>query len=141
MKHLKFIFLLLLIVCFSCKEQEKQTETSYLPNYEYNNNIEDNSNLINKSFVFSCGSGCAMRYSVENIQFKEQIATVKFKIETFIDEELSETFQESYDFIYDSKNNITKVLNKDNQNVLETLPNGAKESFIEFSKLLLKSRS
>ena len=65
--------------------------------------------LKNKSFVVSCGGGCAM------------------------------TYMENYSFIYDAANHVDQVLDVKHKNALETLPLGARKSFVDFGKDLIKT--
>lgn len=89
-----------------------------------------------KSFVVSCGSGCALTYTVEQITKNESSYKIKFKVEMYEDEVLSDTYYETYFFIYNS-NKISKiVLEGSEKNVLETLPKNAIESFTEFAEKL-----
>ncbi|MCD0478912.1 hypothetical protein LPB90_10615 [Chryseobacterium sp. LC2016-29] len=96
-------------------------------------------NVQNKSFVISCGTECAMTYTAEQITKNKSSFKVKFNVDMYTNEEISDSYKETYSFIYDESNNIDKIiLEGANRNALETLPIGAKESFVEFSKLLLK---
>jgi len=65
--------------------------------------------LKSKSFVVSCGGGCAMTYT------------------------------ENYSFIYDAANHVDQVLDVKHKNALETLPVGARKSFVDFGKDLIKT--
>ncbi|SNV34687.1 Uncharacterised protein [Chryseobacterium taklimakanense] len=142
--------ILILYILFSlfigCKKNEKnQNTTSVLDTKKVrktdalNNKINAVEKIRDKSFVISCGTSCAMTYSAEQIIKNNSIFKVKFNVDNYINEELADTYKETYSFIYDKSNNIDKILLEGtNQNALETLPYGAKESFIEFSKQLLK---
>ena len=104
-----------------------------------NGKINDVEKVNEKSFVISCGTSCAMTYTAEQIINNKSIFKVKFNVDNYINEELVDTYKETYSFVYDKSNNIYKIiLEGTNQNALETLPSGARQSFIEFSKQLLK---
>lgn len=89
-----------------------------------------------KSFVVSCGSGCAMTYTAEQITKNESSYKVKFKVEMYEDEVLSDTYYETYFFIYNSDKLSKVVLEGSEKNVLETLPKNAIQSFTEFAEKL-----
>lgn len=94
--------------------------------------------IQNKSFVISCGSGCAMTYTAEQIIKEKSSIKVKFKVEMYINEVLSDTYEENYLFIYDTFNGISKILFENTKrDALETLPTGAQKSFRDFSKELI----
>lgn len=96
---------------------------------------------INKSFVLNCGSGCAMTYTAENISSELPRIKVKFKIETYLDEKLSDTYYDVYIFNYDNLNNIIKIESEGkNENILENLLPDAQESFKKFSIDLIKDK-
>lgn len=87
------------------------------------------------SFVVSCGSGCSMRYSAENIIYDQSDIEVKFKIEAFIDGNSNDISYETYIFSYDSSNEVVLVRQKGNtENILENLTSDARLSFKAFGK-------
>lgn len=90
------------------------------------------------SFVLSCGSGCAMTYTPESITGKLPVLIVQFKVEMLVDEELTDTYSEVYEFFYNSSKQIERVrMQGKNNNVLRTLMPGAQRSFKEFAEKLL----
>lgn len=100
--------------------------------------ISENSKEANDSFVISCGSGCAMTYNVKNIIDLENVKEVKFEIETYIDNVLSETNHETYLFYYNQSNQIEKIQHKaEKENILENLLPDAVESFKNFAGKLV----
>ncbi|WP_128572448.1 hypothetical protein [Chryseobacterium sp. P1-3] len=106
--------------------------------YNSNDQIENKSD---NSFVLSCGSGCAMTYTLQSIQQNNAIVNVKFKVENYINEELSDTYYEKYNFIYNNLGEIERInLEGKNDNILETLMPDAQESFRNFSKSLIKNK-
>ncbi|MCS3868584.1 hypothetical protein J3D55_001500 [Chryseobacterium ginsenosidimutans] len=105
---------------------------------------EENKTVTNdsQSFVLSCGSGCAMTYVSENITGNLPELKVKFKVEMYVDEKLSDTYNEVYIFSYDQSNQIEDVhLEGKNENVLKTLLPTAQISFRDFAKELVKKNS
>ncbi|MDR2238597.1 MAG: hypothetical protein LBE92_20905 [Chryseobacterium sp.] len=105
-------------------------ETNYLESLQY------------KSFVVSCGGGCAMTYIANNVEKENSVFKVKFTVEMYTNEQLSDTYNETYLFFYDQSPKINKIILKGTKNnALETLPNGARRSFIEFSENLIKASS
>lgn len=89
------------------------------------------------SFVVSCGSGCAMTYIVRKILKEKAGYTVTFSVDMYIDERLSDQFDETYSFIFDRNHRIYKIISEGTQqNVLKTLPAAARRSFLDFSQTL-----
>ena len=100
--------------------------------------INDNSKELNNSFVISCGSGCAMTYNVKNVKDLGNIKEVRFEVETYIDELLSETNDETYLFYYNRSNQIEKIQHKgEKENILENLLPNTVESFKKFAGKLI----
>ena len=100
--------------------------------------INDNSKELNDSFVISCGSGCAMTYNFKNVKDLGNIKEVRFEVETYIDEVLSETNNETYLFYYNRSNQIEKIQHKgEKENILENLLPDAVESFKNFAGKLV----
>lgn len=100
--------------------------------------INDNSKELNNSFVISCGSGCAMTYNVKNVKDLGNIKEVRFEVETYIDEVLSETNDETYLFYYNRSNQIEKIQHKgEKENILENLLPNTVESFKKFAGKLI----
>lgn len=96
----------------------------------------------NKSFVISCGSGCAMTYTAENIlQNGTTSIKVKFKVEMYTDEQLSDTYYETYFFSYNKNKEIEKInLEGKNENILSNLMPNAQESFREFATEIIQTK-
>lgn len=99
----------------------------------------DFSKVKNQSFVISCGTGCAMTHNVKDIkQINPSTIKVTFEVDMYMDEELSETFEENYTFYYDSSDNLKKITREgDKENALEFFIGGAKQSFEEFAMRLV----
>lgn len=100
--------------------------------------VNDNSKELSDSFVISCGSGCAMTYNLKNVKDLGNIKEVRFEVETYIDDVLSETNDETYLFYYNQSNQIEKIQHKgEKENILENLLPSAVESFKNFAGKLV----
>ena len=99
----------------------------------------DFSKIKNQSFVISCGTGCAMTHNVKEVkQINQSSIEVTFEVDMYMNEELSETFEENYTFYYDSSDNLTKIIREsDKENALDSFVGGAKQSFEEFAVKLV----
>ncbi|MBW1294161.1 hypothetical protein [Aquimarina litoralis] len=87
-------------------------ENTYTDTFSYN---DQNITLIsskktNNSFVISCGSGCAMTYSEHQIVSNPDSGKVTFKVEMFVNEQLSDEYYEAY--IYTCDETIDKTMIK-----------------------------
>ncbi|WP_294304179.1 hypothetical protein [uncultured Chryseobacterium sp.] len=92
-----------------------------------------------ESFVLSCGSGCAMRYTAEKVQRNLSRITVIFKVEMYLDEQLSDTYDETYIFTYEPSGRIRDVrLKGKNEDVLKAGLPGTQRSFRDFAGELMK---
>lgn len=100
----------------------------------------DFSKLKNRSFVISCGTGCAMTHNVKKIkQINPLSIEVTFEIDMYINEEHSETFDDTFIFKYNNSNKLEKITREgETENALETFVGSAKESFEEFGAELIK---
>lgn len=124
------IILFAMVIMFTFQSCSKKTEK--------HSKIENAEKIIPKSFVYSCGSGCAMRYTIEEINHINQSSIlVKFKVLMFINEEVSDTFLVDYDFTFDKSNTLEKILNED-KDVMDNLKPEMKQDFINLSKTLIK---
>ncbi|WP_141248191.1 hypothetical protein, partial [Flavobacterium sp. ACN2] len=139
---------LLLILILGCKENTSKhdsknlVDTLKVNNSKILSDTKETKNTINKSFVISCGSGCAMTYTAESIQSEAPTIKVKFKVEMYLNEKVSDTYYEVYIFKYDTSNNIIKIQPEGkNENVLENLLPDAQESFKKFSIDLIKDKN
>ncbi|WP_175621197.1 hypothetical protein [Chryseobacterium schmidteae] len=100
--------------------------------------VNDNSKELSDSFVISCGFGCAMTYNLKNVKDLGNIKEVRFEVETYIDEVLSETNDETYLFYYNRSNQIEKIQHKgEKENILENLLPNTVESFKNFADKLV----
>lgn len=98
------------------------------------------SKIKNQSFVISCGTGCAMTYNVKEIkQMNPTSIKVTFNVESYIDEQSSETFVETYIFYYGNINIIQKIMTYGkSENIMNRLPESALQSFEDFALKLMK---
>ncbi|CAA7197351.1 hypothetical protein [Chryseobacterium potabilaquae] len=143
MKTNKFLQLILCLffITISCKKKDSTSYKILEKKQEYKTS-NSGSNTNNDSFVLSCGSGCAMTYTLQILQQDKYTINVKFKVETYIDEELSDTYYEKYNFWYNHFGEIEKINKEgDNDNVLQNLMPDAQIKFKKFSKLLLKNKN
>jgi len=99
---------------------------------------EDLKRLKSRSFVISCGGGCAMTYTANEIKQNTSYFKVKFKIEMYVNQVLTDTYIENYSFVVNGLKKIDKILDVKSENVVETLPLGARRSFLEFGKDLIQ---
>lgn len=145
----KIIFLnIVLFLLIGCKKEvSAQTssvisDTAKTEKSKASGNINYLEKIQEKSFVVSCGGGCAMTYTATDVQKIDSNFNVKFSVEMYVNEVLSETYNETYLFVYDKSGSIDKIIPEGKkENALDTLPDGAKRSFIEFSTLMKSSGS
>lgn len=140
----KIIISFLLFFIIGCKKNNASKITSIKTKdsvkSQSSSKISENSKEANDSFVISCGSGCTMTYNVKNIIDLENVKEVKFEIETYIDNVLSETNNEIYFFYYNQSNQIEKIQHKgQKENILENLLPDAVESFKNFAGKLVNN--
>lgn len=91
------------------------------------------------SFVLSCGSGCAMTYTAEKVQRNFPLVTVTFKVEMFLDGQLSDTYYETYVFSYDPSGRVRDIhLKGKNEDVLKNGLPATQKSFRNFADELMK---
>lgn len=109
----------------------------------YNNsdtiNISEKNNL-KLSLVLSCGSGCAMTYNATKITQTGLDIKVTFTIDMYIDEVVSDTYDETYIFSYDDSYRLEKIVKvgDEKENFLETQSVDNQKSFTDFAKELVK---
>lgn len=132
----------------SCKKEEVNTQTKNAAKTQDSLNRilpKEKQVVVNndlKSFVLSCGSGCAMTYTSEGVTGNLPDLKVKFKVEMYVDEQLSDTYNEIYIFSYNQSNQIENIhLEGKNDNVLKTLLPDAQRSFKEFADGLITENS
>ncbi len=144
-KAVATLVLSLLIIASGCenhKEKKVRVNTAEKkPDSAHNNdNTEKTTSADLPSFVLSCGSGCAMTYTADSIWGHLPDIKVKFNVEMFVDEQLTDTYNEIYVFSYDSSHKISAVHPEGNKDdVLKTLMPNAQQSFREFANELAKN--
>lgn len=143
----RIIFLnILIVLLIGCKKETNAQNKDILDTVKTKKNEVSKTNYLEslqyKSFVVSCGGGCAMTYIANNVEKDNSVFKVKFMVEMYTNEQLSGTYNEMYLFFYDQTGKISKIiLEGTKNNALETLPSGARRSFIEFSQNLIKATS
>jgi hypothetical protein len=133
-----------LSIQISCKKGEINSEISNFNRGQQDSvkisTIESNreaSEEESRSFVISCGSGCAIRYTSKQITKQGSDIKVSFIVEMYEDEALTDEYDETYIFSYSSAlklENITKEGEKGN--FLNTQMPDAQKSFTEFAERL-----
>ncbi|KFC18485.1 hypothetical protein [Chryseobacterium sp. FH1] len=95
----------------------------------------DFSKVKNQSFVISCGTGCAMTHNIKKVEeINPKSIKVTFEIDTYIDQEQTETFDEIYTFYYDNAKILKKITREgEAENALDNFMGSAKQSFEEFA--------
>ncbi|UEG51918.1 hypothetical protein LLH06_13200 [Mucilaginibacter daejeonensis] len=92
------------------------------------------------SFVVSCGSGCAMTYTPTRVTGALPNITVSFKVDMFMNDQLSDTYTEVYVFAYDPSDHIRTIhLQGKEESVLTTSPPSAQRSFAQFAAELISN--
>ncbi|MCU7619028.1 hypothetical protein NZ698_17760 [Chryseobacterium sp. PBS4-4] len=142
----KIIFIYFFIFSlFGCKESNAHVSEKISIKDSLKENVNKQDTILKEvpqSFVVSCGSGCAMTYNVKNVTSTGQIKKVDFGVDTYIDEVLSETNQESYLFFYDQFNKIEKIQHEgEKENILENLIPDVVESFKDFANSLVSKQA
>lgn len=103
-----------------------------------NNEID---RFIKESIVISCGSGCAISYSPENIKQFNNTIKVTFNVKMYENEDVTDTYDETYIFSYNNSNKLDKIeKEKENGDFLKTLMPDAQQSFIKFGENLISNQ-
>lgn len=90
--------------------------------------------MIGKSFVLSCGSGCPMTYIAKHAVKNAQNVSIKFNVEMYIDQTISETYDENYIFYYNKLNQLVNIKRVgQNEDFLESQSANAQNSFKKFA--------
>ncbi|WP_294333461.1 hypothetical protein [uncultured Chryseobacterium sp.] len=91
------------------------------------------------SFVLSCGSGCAMTYTAEKVRRNLLRITVTFKVEMYLDGQLSDTYYKTYVFLYDPADRIRNIyLKGKSEDVLKNGLPATQKLFRDFADELMK---
>ena len=145
MQSKPILILFLFSVCFACQEKapvktnpkssdsiivEKDEPPKAAANY-----LE---NIPSRSFVLSCGSGCAMTYTAKEIEKEGSAFQVKFDVQMYVDEVESDSFEETYEFYYKDKQLDKVVKEGEKSDFLQTQMPESQRSFKEFGQQLEK---
>ena len=145
-KNKKYIICILLLSIFiiGCKKNDPKREVTPIKDTTIVQKQEVVSppsngfnNYSNESFAISCGSGCAMNYTPEDVTKYDTTVKVKFNVKMYIDEALSDTYYETYIFYYDKDNKLDNIkLEGKIENILKTLMPDAQDSFKKFGNII-----
>jgi len=143
MQSKPILILFLFSACFACQEKlpvqtspkpsdsiivEKEEPPKAAANY-----LE---NIPSRSFVLSCGSGCAMTYTAKEIEKEESAFRVKFDVQMYVDEVESDSFEETFEFYYKDKQLDKIVKEGEKGDFLQTQMPESQRSFTEFGQQL-----
>ena len=132
-------------VCFACQEKapvktnaKSSDSTSVQKDEPPKAAVNYLENIPSRSFVLSCGSGCAMTYTAKEIEKEESAFRVKFDVQMYVDEVESDSFEETYEFHF-KDNELDKIV-KEGEKVdfLQTQMPESQRSFKEFGQQLKK---
>ncbi|MFS4474554.1 hypothetical protein [Chryseobacterium sp. T20] len=145
MKINNILLVIILLSMIGCKKdpQKITPKTSEIQQTQNISNSQKTNVEIDKSFVISCGSGCAMTYTAENIlQNDDTSIKVKFKVEIHTGEQLSDSYYENYLFSYDKNKEIEKITIEGKlENILSNLMPDAQDSFREFATEIIQDKN
>ena len=142
----KQIFILFLFsACLACEEKahvKKSPKPSDTTIVEKDEPPKAAVNYLDKipsrSFVLSCGSGCAMTYTAIEIEKEESAFRVKFDVQMYVDEVESDSFEETYEFHF-KDNELDKIVKEGEKgDFLQTQMPESQRSFKEFGQQLEK---
>lgn len=92
-----------------------------------------------RSFVLSCGSGCAMTYSAIDLKRNSGNISVIFSVDNYIDEVLTDTFEDDFVFTFDHENSLKKITRKgEKEDFLSTQSTNSQKSFKKFAADLIQ---
>lgn len=142
----KLFYILSFLFCIvGCKKNIYQNET-VVKNATVTNDVPNNFLKDKKdsegSFTISCGSGCAMTYTAKNIYKQLPVIRVRFNVDMYVDDSMTDNYEEVYVFYYNNVGQIERVnLEGNEENVLETLMPDAQQSFREFANHLIANEN
>jgi hypothetical protein len=145
MQSKPILILFLFSACFACQEKapvQSNPKSSDSIIVEKAEPLKAAVNYLEKipvrSFVLSCGSGCAMTYTAKEIEKEESAFRVKFDIQMYVDEVESDSFEETYEFHF-KDNELDKIVKEGEKgDFLQTQMPESQRSFKEFGKQLEK---
>lgn len=127
---LKTIIVFILIFClYGCKQ--KQATQNILSVKEVREDNKKDCKRI-KSFVHSCGSGCALTYSERLISKEGNYYILNFEVEMHINEKLSDNYTESYTLLC-SDGKAESMLNDEKEDVFLFEVNNSRYSFKNYA--------
>ncbi|UCA59216.1 hypothetical protein KB553_19610 [Chryseobacterium rhizoplanae] len=129
----------------SCKKKTLEQKIENLPPIQATAKAapakEAIADMENSSFTLSCGSGCAVTYNAEDISQDKTTVKVKFRVDSYVNDEPAETQYETYLFYYSNTGEIDKIINEETQkNILDEYVLNVQESFKEFAASLIKNK-
>lgn len=144
----KSLIISILLLIIGCKKENSNTQknnvhdTTKIQKHQIGSTNSDKINdFIKESIVVSCGSGCAISYSPEDITQFNKTIKVKFKVVMYEDQVITDTYYEIYNFFYNQSNDLIKIqLDSNNDDVLKSLSADAQESFRDFGNKLIQNR-
>lgn len=118
------ILFFLLFTLVGCKKANKEEPVNEAITSYTQESVSTEKEEEVKSFTVSCGSGCAITYSEDTIISNDTSKEVKFKIEMYIDEVLTDEYFETYVFNCDpiNKNAIIKLKGDDDFTIENQAP-------------------
>lgn len=136
-----FFVLNFLLFTLGCKEnihQNKTVEKDTVATINVSNDFLKEKKGVKGSFTISCGSGCAMTYTVKNISQELFVIRVKFNVDIYVNGAMVESYEEIYMFSYNNAGQVERVsIEGSEENVLESLMPDAQQSFREFANNLM----
>lgn len=137
--------LFIVSIVSSCKKETLEQKIENLPPTQATTTAsppkETITDIENNSFTLSCGAGCAATYTAEDISQDKTSVKVKFKVENYMNDKLTETNEETYLFYYNNAGKIDKIISEETQkNILDEYILDAQESFKEFAASLIKDK-
>ncbi|MBE8723882.1 hypothetical protein [Flavobacterium hungaricum] len=135
------IVLMMSLTIISCKKTDSRKDSNFVAktvNKKERGIVStklETKDYKDESFVLSCGSGCAMTYTPEVVEKYAATIKVKFSVKMYVDEVLSDTYDEAYIFYYDKDNKLENVkLEGKSEDILKTLMPDAQDSFKSFGE-------
>lgn len=144
MQHLKIVLIVLFITVVSCIKKnapkEIPSQKKEISTKSTEREILNLNKMSARSLVLSCGSSCAMTYNAKRAtKYLNKIA-VTFNVDMFIDEELTENFDEEFTFFFDESNNLLNIKRKgETEDFLLTQSENAQISFKKFAEDLAQT--
>ena len=118
MKKITITIITFAFFAVSCNQPTRSQTTTESKNTQIA--IQQTDDEFTKSFVVSCGTGCALVYTAKQITRTASSIKVEFEVRMYfaptseddVEPTLEEIFYSSYVFIYDEENNLHKLMPK-----------------------------